>query len=151
MQSRPLAPSSIPLLTLPFLLLLLRSADAVRTADCLEAGGSSNAATEYVRSSCTSTLYPDVCYSSLCRYAGAVQNDPDRLARVAISVSLSRTRLMAAYLSNLTGQPYYGPAEPRAAAALHDCVTNFDGAVGQIMGSLKQMRGLDPSSQESFR
>ncbi|KAK4776488.1 hypothetical protein SAY86_005176 [Trapa natans] len=131
------------------LLLLLRSAEVVRLDGSLDAG-ETNATAEYIRSSCASTLYPDVCYSSLSRYAGEVQNDPNRLARVAISVSLLRARVMAAYLSIMTGQAENGP-EQLAAAALEDCVSNFDNAVEQIRGSLKQMRGLNPSSPESFR
>ncbi|KAK4750320.1 hypothetical protein SAY87_027769 [Trapa incisa] len=139
MQS--LTPSAPLLLLILSFLLLLHSTAAAEE---------SNATTEYIRSSCASTLYPDVCYSSLSRYAGAVQNDPNRLARVAISVSLLRARVMAAYLSNMTEQAENWP-EPLAVAALHDCVSNFDSAVDQIRGSLEQMRGLDSSSQESFR
>ncbi|OWM67825.1 21 kDa protein-like [Punica granatum] len=134
-------------LVLPFLVLLL-SVPAVRSANILYAEDSN--ATDYIRTSCAATLYKDVCYSTLCRYARAIRNDPDRLARVAISVSLSRARRMAEYVSNLSRQADYG-AGPRAAAALHDCFTNFGDAVDEIKGSLNQMRGLDTSSQESFR
>ncbi|CAK9146596.1 unnamed protein product [Ilex paraguariensis] len=110
------------------------------TTDTATAGGDTN----FIRTSCEITLYPDLCYTSLSGYANAVQQDPARLARIAISVSLSKAKHMAAYVSNLSRKADYG-APPRAAAALHDCFTVFGDAVDQIRGSLKQMRRLGGS------
>ncbi|KAI8022421.1 hypothetical protein LOK49_LG03G00992 [Camellia lanceoleosa] len=100
-----------------------------------------NNGTDFIRTSCGATLYPQLCYTSLSGYAKAVQQNPARLARVAIRVSLSNARVMVGYLSNVSSQADYG-SEPRAPAALHDCVTVFGDAVDQISGSLKQMREL---------
>ncbi|KAJ8770080.1 hypothetical protein K2173_010125 [Erythroxylum novogranatense] len=113
---------------------------------------SRNNATDYIRSSCNATLYPEVCYSSLSRYSSAVQQSPGRLARVAIGVSLSRAHNMAVFVSNVSRQADYGSV-PREAAALHDCFSNFGDAVDEIRASLKQMRQLDSpaSSAQSFR
>jgi pectinesterase inhibitor-like protein len=97
--------------------------------------------TDFIRTSCTATLYPDLCYNSLSGYANAVQTDPARLARVAIAVSLSKTRYTARYLTNVTRRADYG-ADPRAASALHDCFSVFGDAIDQMRGSLKQMRQL---------
>ncbi|CAA0806593.1 Plant invertase/pectin methylesterase inhibitor superfamily protein [Striga hermonthica] len=99
------------------------------------------AATEFIRTSCGNTLYPDLCYHSLSRYAVAVRRDPARLAAVAVRVSLSSASRTSAYLRNLTGRADYGP-NPRAAAALRDCLSVFKDAVDQIRESLGQMRGL---------
>ncbi|PON87358.1 Pectinesterase inhibitor domain containing protein [Trema orientale] len=112
--------------------------------------------TDFIRTSCGATLYPDVCFSSLSRYAAAVGRDPAQLARAAITVSLAKTKHMAAYVSNVSRQADYGAAsDPRAAAALHDCFSNFGDAVDEIRGSLRQMRHLDPgvagAGGESFR
>ncbi|PPD74218.1 hypothetical protein GOBAR_DD28855 [Gossypium barbadense] len=76
--------------------------------------------TDYIRTSCSATLYPDLCYTSLSGYSNPVQQDPARLARIAIGVSLSKARRMASYVSNLTRETAYG-ADPQASAALHDC------------------------------
>ncbi|GER31069.1 plant invertase/pectin methylesterase inhibitor [Striga asiatica] len=99
------------------------------------------AAAEFIHTSCNNTLYPDVCYNSLSRYAAAVRRDPARLAAVAVRVSLSRASRTSAYLRNLTGRADYGP-NPRAAAALRDCLSVFEDAVDQIRGSFRQMRSL---------
>ncbi|KAG5582338.1 hypothetical protein H5410_052965 [Solanum commersonii] len=104
---------------------------------------------DYIRSSCKTTLYPDTCYHSLNHYATAVQQDPGRLARVAIGVSLAKAKRMSAFVSNLSREADYG-AQPRAVAALHDCFSVFGDAVDQIRDSLNQMRTLGGSS-ESLR
>ncbi|KAL0284604.1 UNVERIFIED_CONTAM: Pectinesterase inhibitor 11 [Sesamum calycinum] len=102
---------------------------------------------EFIRTSCETTLYPELCYHSLAGYANAVQQDPGRLARVAIGVSLSRAARMTIYLANVSRQVDYS-ADHRAAVALHDCFTVFGDAVDQIRGSLKQMRKLTGTGEE---
>ncbi|WCJ33584.1 Plant invertase/pectin methylesterase inhibitor superfamily protein [Euphorbia peplus] len=107
---------------------------------------------DYIRSSCGATLYPEICYTSLSTYATAIQQNPAKLARVAIGLSLSRARKTASYVSNLSRDAEYG-SDPRATAALHDCFSNFGDAVDEIHGSLKQMRqiGAAGASTEAFR
>ncbi|KAJ8532681.1 hypothetical protein K7X08_015570 [Anisodus acutangulus] len=104
---------------------------------------------DYIRSSCKTTLYPDTCYHSLNHYATAIQQDPGRLARVAVGVSLAKVKRMSALLSNLARDADYG-AQPRAVAALHDCFSVLGDAVDQIRDSLSQMRKLGGTG-ESLR
>ncbi|EXB90904.1 21 kDa protein [Morus notabilis] len=139
--------------TLLFLIIfsVLKPIPAVGYAD----PGSSTNGTDFIRTSCVTTLYPDVCFTALSRYAAAVQRNPEQLARVAISVSLAKVKHVAAYVSNVSRQADYG-ANPRAAAALHDCFSNFGDAVDEIRGSLRQMRhlnvgGTGAGGGESFR
>ncbi|KAL4301733.1 hypothetical protein GQ457_10G027190 [Hibiscus cannabinus] len=136
-------------LLLAFLFFYLHSISALGSADYDSTTTVSNA-TDFIRTSCSATLYPDLCYSSLCGYANAIQQDPARLARTAIGVSLSRARHMAAFVSNLSREADYG-ADPRASAALHDCFSNMGDAVDEIRGSLDQMRRLVAPGSESFR
>lgn len=140
-----------PLLFLTFLLFYLHSIATVSSAvyDPSTTAGT-DTTTQFIRTSCSATLYPSLCYTSLSRHANAIQQDPARLARTAIRISLSKARQMAAYVSNLSRQADYG-ADPRARAALHDCYSNMGDAVDEINGSLKQMRQLMAPSSESFR
>ncbi|CAI9775128.1 unnamed protein product [Fraxinus pennsylvanica] len=99
--------------------------------------------TDFIRTSCEATLYPELCCNSLVPYANAVQQDPSRLARIAISVSLTEAKLIPAYVSNLTHQVENGTGgNTREVNALHDCVTVFSDAVEQIRSSLKQLGRL---------
>lgn len=99
---------------------------------------------DFIRTSCNTTLYPDVCYTSLSRYANAVQQNPGQLARIAIAVTLSKVHRTASYLTNLTRVTDYSAegSSSLAAQALRDCFSNLDDAVDEIRGSLKQMRQI---------
>ncbi|ESQ35314.1 hypothetical protein EUTSA_v10008807mg [Eutrema salsugineum] len=90
---------------------------------------------DFIRTSCNATLYPEVCFTSLSGYATAVQDNPARLAKLAIGVSLSRAKYTAAYLSKLS--------RAAASAAVHDCVSNVGDAVEQMRGSLRQLREMN--------
>ncbi|KAL8157595.1 21 kDa protein-like [Apium graveolens] len=104
----------------------------------------------FIRSSCQTTLYPELCFSSLYRYAEYVQEDPVLLARAAVGVSLNRAKRMANYVSNLSHNANYEVTEPRVASALSDCFSVFSDAVEQIRDSLQQMFSLD-GTRESLR
>ncbi|XP_061344957.1 21 kDa protein-like [Gastrolobium bilobum] len=128
---------------LHLLLSLVFLAAAFSAATVVENGGttSSDDNTDFIRTSCNTTLYPKVCYSSLSRHANAVQQNPGQLARVAIAVSLLKVQSAASYLSNLTLKAGNSPA----AKEVHDCFSKLDDAVDQIRDSLKQMRQIGSS------
>ncbi|XP_057786274.1 21 kDa protein [Salvia miltiorrhiza] len=107
----------------------------------------SASASDFIRTNCDTTLYPELCYHSLAGYANAVQSDPGLLARVAVGVSLSRAKRMGLYVANLTRQADYS-ADHRATSALHDCFSVLGDAVDQIRGSLQQMRSLTGTAQD---
>ncbi|CAN1172020.1 Pectinesterase inhibitor 7 [Linum perenne] len=133
-----LQPPLLPLFLLFLLFLLLNPLSSAASDD-------NNSTSDYIRSSCTATLYPDICYTSLSRYASAVQQSPSRLAVVAVGVSLSRASRTARFVADASSQADYG-SDRRAASALHDCLSSFGDAVDEIRGSLKQMQELGESS-----
>ncbi|KAJ4889680.1 Plant invertase/pectin methylesterase inhibitor superfamily protein [Raphanus sativus] len=110
---------------------------------------------DFIRTSCNATLYPDLCVSSLSNFSSSVNNDSALLARAAISVTLTKALELGSYLSNVTAllksQEDNG-GHPTAAAVFHDCFENLKDAVGEMKGSMKQMRDLvSTGSLESFR
>ncbi|PIA63837.1 hypothetical protein AQUCO_00201280v1 [Aquilegia coerulea] len=109
-------------------------------------------ATDFIRTSCNVTLYPDICYNSLSRYANAVKYNSGRLARIAMSVSLAQARDMLTHVSSLSRQTNSGgaAAEPKTIAALHDCYETFDDAVDQMQRSIKEMSHLGTGEKLSF-
>lgn len=147
---------SQPSLRLLLVLLLLLATLFLSHQTPVPAAGSTAPApadgSDFIRASCNVTLYPDVCYATLVRYAASVHRDPARLARAAIAVSLARALRVAEYVSNISREADYG-ADRRAAAALHDCSENFGDAADEMRGSLKQMRqlGAAGSGEQSFR
>ncbi|KAF5757433.1 putative pectinesterase [Helianthus annuus] len=99
---------------------------------------------DFIRTSCKTTLYPQTCFTSLSGYS--VQQDPGRLARAAIGVTLFQASHMAKYVANITRHADYS-CSPRAAAAVHDCYSVFRDAVDEIRGSLSEMRRLGGSHE----
>ncbi|OMO99765.1 Pectinesterase inhibitor [Corchorus olitorius] len=104
---------------------------------------------DFIRTSCNATVYPDICFSSLSPYANAVRQDPARLARLAISVSLSNVRYVAAYVSKISSESNFG-GDKRASDSVRVCVETIGDAVDEITDSLKQMRELVAPGSESF-
>ncbi|KAK7310109.1 hypothetical protein RJT34_07385 [Clitoria ternatea] len=121
-----------------FSLLLLTSTFAYLAAATTATAGD----TDFIRTSCNTTLYPELCFSSLSRYATVVQRSPAHLARVAVAVALAKAHRTAAYLSCQTTA-----IEDDSGAAVRDCFDNMDDAVGEIRGSLHQLRRLGPESE----
>ncbi|XP_043695104.1 pectinesterase inhibitor 7-like [Telopea speciosissima] len=142
--------------TSPFLLSLVSISllllQAISVVDCNK-DQDSNDATDFIRTNCNATLYPDVCYSSLSRYANTIQQSPAKLARVAVAVSLSRARRIAAYITNLSRQPNSAAFDTETAAVLKDCSSTFGDAIDQMRRSNTEMIHLDLTShsQESLR
>ncbi|KAL9241918.1 hypothetical protein vseg_015974 [Gypsophila vaccaria] len=93
---------------------------------------------DYIRSSCNATLYPDVCFTSLSRYATYVKSDPAQLARFAIGVSLVQARHALSGIYNVTRLADYA-ADNRVTSAVHDCTALLRDTLDQMRVSLKQM------------
>ncbi|XP_059650593.1 21 kDa protein-like [Cornus florida] len=98
-------------------------------------------ATDFIRIKCNATLHPELCYTSLSGFANAIQEDPARLANVAIVVSLSKTKHMAKYVANISLHFDTG-GNKGLASALHVCSKVFSSAVDEIRYSLSEMKRL---------
>ncbi|XP_010427856.1 PREDICTED: 21 kDa protein-like isoform X1 [Camelina sativa] len=103
---------------------------------------------DFIRKSCNTTLYPDLCFSTLSSFANSIQNDSNRLARVAISFTLHNTLDLLSYLQNAYNRDHH------PTPVLKDCFENLKDAVDDMRGSMKQMKELVSASSgsvQSFR
>ncbi|KAI3779094.1 hypothetical protein L2E82_08580 [Cichorium intybus] len=96
--------------------------------------------TEFIRTSCQTTRYPDICFTSLSGYSRAVQHDSGRLARVAIHVALCNATHMSNYVSNISRQS--NDNTTRESAAIQDCSSLFGDTVDEIQKSKTEMKRL---------
>ncbi|EOA34128.1 hypothetical protein CARUB_v10021629mg [Capsella rubella] len=99
---------------------------------------------DFIRTCCNTTLYPDLCFSTLSSFANSIQNDSNRLARVAISFTLHNTIHLLTYLQNTYHRDHPTPV-------LKDCFENLKDAVDEMRGSMKQMKELVSSSGGSVQ
>ncbi|KAJ6818167.1 putative 21 kDa protein-like [Iris pallida] len=97
---------------------------------------SSAANTDFIRTSCTCTLYRDLCFSSLARYAPSVHSDPVRLAQAAAKVAAAKIRSASVRVSQHLRA---GSADRREAAALRDCAETLGDAVDRTRRSAAEI------------
>lgn len=64
--------------------------------------GSASSPTDFIKSSCKATRYPELCVGCLSGYASVIQRNERRLALTALSVSLARARSAAAFVTKMT-------------------------------------------------
>ncbi|KAK1416041.1 hypothetical protein QVD17_31829 [Tagetes erecta] len=96
--------------------------------------------TDYIRSNCETTRYPETCFTTLSNYSTTINHNPVRLATVAIHVALHTATHLSNYISNISNE--FDSTNTRESAAIHDCSSVLKDAVDQIHNSQKQMRTL---------
>ncbi|XP_034710546.1 pectinesterase inhibitor 11-like [Vitis riparia] len=87
------------------------------------------ASTEFIRTSCGTTTYPKLCYTSLSAHASVIQTSPKLLADTALAVTLSTARSTSSLMSKMVQS--HG-LKPREVAAMHDCVEELSDSVDQL-------------------
>nr|GMD00590.1 21 kDa protein-like [Ipomoea batatas] len=121
--------------------LVLTSGVRPATAARPVAGTATN--TEFIKTSCKATTYPDLCFSSLSIHASAIGADPELLAHTALDVALESAQSTSAEMVKIAGRR---GLTPREIGAMQDCVEELGDSVGQIkrsLGEMKQMKGPD--------
>ncbi|XP_023533850.1 pectinesterase inhibitor 9-like [Cucurbita pepo subsp. pepo] len=96
-------------------------------------------ATSFIESSCRVTRYPALCVHSLSAYATSIRQSGRQLTQTALSVSLNKSRLAAAFVSNLAKGPAVRGLEYQA---LKDCIENMGDTVDRLRQSVKELRDL---------
>lgn len=91
--------------------------------------------TDFIRTSCNATPYPDLCYRTLAGKATAVRRKPAKLAVAAISLASSRSRYASSLLRSGKG----------SSMAIEDCVSLLSDAADDLRGSLPELRRADRS------
>jgi pectinesterase inhibitor-like protein len=95
--------------------------------------------TEFIKTSCNATSYPDLCFSSLSVYAAKIQTNPLNLASTALSVSIASARSTTTDLTQISSAPSIDPYDREA---LRDCMDNLGDAVDELRQSVKIMSHL---------
>lgn len=99
------------------------------------------ASTEFIKTSCGSTSYPGLCFTSLSSHTSTIQTSPKLLAQTALTVSLNTalsTTAMMLRLSKAQGM------KPREVGAMRDCLEELTDSVDQLkksMGEMNQLKG----------
>ncbi|XVE65022.1 hypothetical protein DITRI_Ditri07aG0148300 [Diplodiscus trichospermus] len=113
---------------------------------CLEARKilSSDTDTEFIKTSCGGTTYPDLCVTTFSSYASEIQSSPKILASKSLCLTLNTTRSASKTLTELSKSQ---GLKPREAAALRDCVEEIGDSVDEVKRSIGEM---DETQGKSF-
>ncbi|KAJ0042614.1 hypothetical protein Pint_17248 [Pistacia integerrima] len=85
--------------------------------------------TEFIKTSCSSTTYPRLCYTTLARHASLIQTSPKLLAHVALNVTLATAKSTSAVMLNLSKG---SGMNPREVEAMQDCLEELSDSVDEI-------------------
>ncbi|KAL4197477.1 hypothetical protein AMTRI_Chr04g188400 [Amborella trichopoda] len=96
---------------------------------------------DFIRTSCDTTLYPSLCYDSLSVYSDSIKQSPSQLARAAVSVSLKSTQKASALVARLGHST-------REHGSVRDCAENLADALDQVKRSARELSRL---SRAGFR
>ncbi|KAM7258283.1 hypothetical protein ACFE04_014024 [Oxalis oulophora] len=91
--------------------------------------------TEFIKTSCSLTIYPDLCFATLSTYAFKIQSNPKLLALTSLNLTLDATSTMFKNLS----KTHYNFMSPREAAAMKDCVEETKDSVDELRNSISEM------------
>ncbi|XP_011010937.1 PREDICTED: 21 kDa protein-like isoform X2 [Populus euphratica] len=91
---------------------------------------------EFIRTSCSTTIYPKLCYASLSIHSSTIQTSPKLLANAALNVTLSSAKSTSAKMSTLSQR--HG-LKPREVSAMEDCVEELSDAVYELKNSIDEM------------
>ena len=91
---------------------------------------------EFIRSSCSSTTYPDLCFDTLSTHASLIKRNPVMLATTALSVSLDAARRASANMDTMMTRE---KLKAREAAAVKDCIDTLTDSAEQIRRAIGEM------------
>ncbi|CAI0404423.1 unnamed protein product [Linum tenue] len=88
---------------------------------------------EFIRTSCSATTFPKLCYNSLSAHATKIQTSAKLLASTALDVTLASAKSTTAAMFNL--QQSHGGISPRDSAAMRDCVEEIRQSIDEMHAS----------------
>ncbi|XP_028802715.1 pectinesterase inhibitor 9-like [Neltuma alba] len=98
----------------------------------------------YIKASCQTTMYPNLCLRCLYKFANSNIQSPQHLTHVALSVSLSRALHTRDYLLRVAKQfkAIKNSNNSRDYVVLQDCLKQIDDSVDQLGLSIKELGRL---------
>ncbi|MBA0735892.1 hypothetical protein Gogos_019693 [Gossypium gossypioides] len=98
---------------------------------------------EYIKSSCSTTTYPKLCYRCLSVYASSINTSPKLLVHTALNVTLRASKATSRLMVKISR--FHG-LEPRVAAAMADCIEVIGDSVDELQQSLGELGHISSSN-----
>ncbi|XP_059659013.1 21 kDa protein-like [Cornus florida] len=101
--------------------------------------------TNFIKTSCRATSYLALCFHSLSGYASTIQQSDQQLTQASLSVSLTRARLAAVFVSKMTKT---SGIKPREYQAVKDCIVNIGDAIYKLNRSVQELGQMGKAAQD---
>ncbi|KAK9059241.1 hypothetical protein SSX86_021860 [Deinandra increscens subsp. villosa] len=103
--------------------------------------------THFIHKSCNSTLYPELCYLYLSRFATRIGTSPRLLAQTALAATLSNTRSTSRKLRTYSKTH---KLTKREASAMKDCLEEIEDSAYELHISMVEMGKVRSGSDFLF-
>ncbi|KAK1399651.1 PMEI domain-containing protein [Heracleum sosnowskyi] len=104
--------------------------------------GADKASTEFIKTSCSITSFPSLCFTSLSSHTSAIQTSSRLLAQTSLSVALNHVVLTSAALLKLSKAPGIKPGE---VGPMNDCLEELTDSIDELKRSMGEMSELNGS------
>lgn len=103
----------------------------------LASNPSDNSNIEYIRTSCSGTIYRRLCYRSLSVYAAKIKSNPKTLANTALNITLKATKSTSRMMVKMSRIPGMIPRE--TAGAVADCIEVIGDSIDELQDSMDEL------------
>ncbi|KAK2653567.1 hypothetical protein Ddye_013423 [Dipteronia dyeriana] len=103
----------------------------------------SKTSTDFIKTSCSSTTYPTLCFSSLASQASLIQTSPKLLVHAALNVTLSTAKTTSAMMVQLSKS---SGMKTREVGAMQDCLEELSDSVDELRKSIAEMCQINSSN-----
>ncbi|KAL1816331.1 hypothetical protein DCAR_0520717 [Daucus carota subsp. sativus] len=104
--------------------------------------GAEKASAEFIKTSCSKTTWPSLCFTSLSSHTSAIQTSPRLLAQTSLSVALSHVVSTSAAMLRLSKAHGMKPAE---VGPMNDCLEELTDTIDELKRSMGEMSQLNES------
>ncbi|EEF32721.1 21 kDa protein precursor, putative [Ricinus communis] len=130
---------------LTFLLFISNMEKSSSSATAATTKSSSSAYKEYLKTACSSTTYPKLCYSSLSPYCYTIKTDDLTLCSTALNVSLQVAYNTSSLVTVLSKQKGLSKTE---AQVIEDCIDEMGDSIDELSQSLDAFGSLKLNSTD---
>ncbi|CAK7337067.1 unnamed protein product [Dovyalis caffra] len=132
------------------LLTFLLSISTMQTssADTTTTKNSSETYTNYLKTACNSTLYPQLCFESLSPYTSTIKTNDLKLCTKALTVTLKAASNTSKLVESLSKESNLSKTK---AGIIKDCIEETGDSIDKLKQSLKALGSLNGSADIHFQ
>ncbi|XP_004147977.1 21 kDa protein [Cucumis sativus] len=103
--------------------------------------------TQFIKTTCQSTPYPDLCLSSLSDSAATIHSSCHLMTVAALTVALTHTRSTSSAIESLAKSS--NALTPRDSYVIRDCIEEFGDSVEELKMAVEELKDNNKSRSET--